>query len=62
MAATPLLEPEYVAVFDGRTLQPYQDGQTVEELVVATAVRVGPVRLIDNRIAYRANPAPERGV
>ena len=62
MAATPLLEPEYVSVFDGHTLQPYQDGQTVAELVVATAVRLGPVRLIDNRIAYRANPGPIQGV
>ncbi|WP_420460757.1 pantoate--beta-alanine ligase [Neolewinella sp.] len=62
IAATPLLEPEYVTVFDGHTLQPYQDGQPVEELVVATAVRVGPVRLIDNRIAYRANPSDRPGV
>lgn len=45
-----LLQPEYVEVFDGDTLLPYEDGAPVEELVVATAVRVGPVRLIDNRI------------
>ena len=62
MAATPLLHPEYVTVFDGYSLQPYRDGQAVEELVVATAVRVGPVRLIDNRIAYRANPSDRPGV
>ena len=62
IAATPLLDPEYVTVFDGHSLAPYEDGQAVEELVVATAVRVGPVRLIDNRIAYRANPGDRPGV
>jgi pantoate--beta-alanine ligase len=56
LSKVPLLEPEYVEVVDGSTLLPYQDGQPVKELVVAAAVRVGSVRLIDNRIAYRANP------
>ncbi|THH41938.1 pantoate--beta-alanine ligase [Neolewinella litorea] len=56
MQAVPLLEPEYVEVVDGDTLLPYQDGEPVRELVVATAVRVGAVRLIDNRIAITANP------
>lgn len=56
MREQPLLAPEYVEVVDGDTLQPYQDGEPVRELVVATAVRVGDVRLIDNRIALRANP------
>ncbi|PPK85973.1 pantothenate synthetase [Neolewinella xylanilytica] len=62
MAAIPVLQPEYVEVIDGTTLLPYQDGDPVEELVVAAAVRVGEVRLIDNRIAYRANPEASRGV
>ena len=56
------LDPEYVEVVDGTTLEPYADGSPVEELVVLTAVRVGEVRLIDNRIAYRANPSDERRV
>ena len=56
LATVPLLEPEYVEIVDGDTLLPYEDKQPVRELVVAAAVRVGPVRLIDNRIAYRANP------
>lgn len=46
-----LLDPEYVQIFDGDTLLPYLDGDNVRELVVATAVRCGDVRLIDNRIA-----------
>lgn len=45
-----LLDPEYVQIFDGDTLLPYEDGDKVRELVVATAVRCGAVRLIDNRI------------
>jgi pantoate--beta-alanine ligase len=45
-----LLDPEYVQIFDGDTLLPYVDGDNVRELVVAAAVRCGPVRLIDNRI------------
>ena len=56
LAAEPGLEPEYVSVFDGDTLQPYRDGEPVRELVVATAARLGRVRLIDNRIALAANP------
>lgn len=44
------LNPEYVSIFDGATLQPWQEGAEAEELVVATAVQCGPVRLIDNRI------------
>ena len=51
MQAHPQLEPEYVSVFNGRTLQPAaaadNDG---DGLVVATAVHCGPVRLIDNVI------------
>ena len=57
LAAVPGLAPEYVAVVDGATLEPYTDGNPVEELVVLTAVRVGEVRLIDNRIALPANPS-----
>ncbi|MGB3798535.1 MAG: pantoate--beta-alanine ligase [Lewinella sp.] len=57
MSALPYLQPEYVEVVDARTLLPYEDGQAVEELAVVAAVRVGEVRLIDNRIAYRANPS-----
>lgn len=45
-----LLDPEYIQIFDGDTLLPYEDGNEVRELVVATAVHCGPVRLIDNRI------------
>jgi len=45
-----LLDPEYVQIFDGDTLLPYQEGDNVRELVVATAVKCGKVRLIDNRI------------
>lgn len=45
-----LLQPEYVSVFDGDTLQPWQEGEAARELVVATAVHCGPVRLIDNLI------------
>jgi pantoate--beta-alanine ligase len=48
-----LLDPEYVQIFDGDTLLPYKDGDKVRELVVAAAVRCGPVRLIDNRIVGR---------
>lgn len=44
------LEPEYVHVFDGETLLPYGGRPTRRETVVAAAVHVGPVRLIDNRI------------
>ena len=44
----PLLTPEYVSIFDGDTLQPWQEGRPARELVVATAVHCGPVRLIDN--------------
>jgi len=51
-----LLDPEYVQIFDGDTLLPYGDGDDVRELVVATAVHCGPVRLIDNRIVPPANP------
>ncbi|WP_020568703.1 pantoate--beta-alanine ligase [Neolewinella persica] len=51
-----LLDPEYVQIFDGDTLLPYLDGDNVRELVVATAVRCGDVRLIDNRIVDLPNP------
>ena len=56
MLASPLLEPEYVEVVDGQTLMPYFDGDVVGALVVATAVRVGSVRLIDNHVFTIANP------
>ena len=58
----PLIVTEYIEAVDGQTLEPYQDGDSVPELVVAAAVRIGPVRLIDNRIAYRANSAARPGV
>lgn len=48
LAANELLAPEYVEVCDGDTLLPYEDGFPAREIVVATAVRCGPVRLIDN--------------
>ncbi|OAV46226.1 pantoate--beta-alanine ligase [Lewinella sp. 4G2] len=50
MAHHELLAPEYVSIFDGDTLQPWAADAPVRELVVATAVRCGPVRLIDNFI------------
>lgn len=50
-----LLDPEYVQIFDGDTLLPYLNGDNVRELVVATAVRCGKVRLIDNRIVDLPN-------
>ena len=56
MAAVAPLVPEYVAVVDGTTLLPYEDGTDAQEVVVAAAVRVGEVRLIDNRIILPANP------
>lgn len=52
MAADPALEPEYLEVFNGDTLQPWQQGEEARTVAVATAVRCGPVRLIDNRIAF----------
>ncbi len=56
-----LLRPEYVSVFDGLSLQPWQRGMLASEVVVATAVHCGPVRLIDNLIVNstdtpKANP------
>lgn len=45
-----LLDPEYVEICDGDSLLSYNDGDDVREIVVATAVRCGSVRLIDNRI------------
>ena len=50
MEAHPRLQPEYVTVFNGATLQPWSAGQSAPEIVVATAVHCGPVRLIDNVI------------
>jgi len=50
MSRHPLLRPEYVSVFDGDTLQPWLENNPSRELVVATAVHCGPVRLIDNYI------------
>ena len=52
MTADPALQPEYVEVFDGDTLLPWAQGEAAREVVVATAVRCGGVRLIDNRIVY----------
>lgn len=46
----PLLDPEYVEICDGDTLLPYENGAPVREVLVATAVRCGPIRLIDNRL------------
>lgn len=50
MAADPVLELEYIDVFDGDTLLSWNPGDTAREVAVATAVRCGPVRLIDNMI------------
>ncbi len=56
LRAHPLLEPEYVEVVDGDTLLPYQDGAPAREVVAATAVHAGSVRLIDNRTLRPPNP------
>jgi pantoate--beta-alanine ligase len=56
MRREPLLEPEYVAVVDGHSLAPYENEPRSDTVVVLTAVRVGEVRLIDNRIARAPNP------
>lgn len=50
LRADPALFPEYVEVFDGDTLLPWNTGEPVREVVVATAVHCGAVRLIDNMI------------
>lgn len=52
----PLLNPEYVEVFTGNDLLPYRGGPANAEIVVACAVRCGPVRLIDNQIAIPSQP------
>ena len=50
LRADPDLEPEYVEVVHGTTLQPLSAGEDRAAGVILTAVRVGPVRLIDNRL------------
>lgn len=50
MANDPALDPEYVEIFDGDTLLPWNRGNEAREVAVAAAVRCGKVRLIDNRI------------
>lgn len=50
LARHPRLKPEYVEVCDGDSLLPYVQGAEAREVVVATAVWCGPVRLIDNRL------------
>ena len=50
LAAHPLLDPEYVEVFAGDTLLPWARGEPAREVAVATAVRCGTVRLIDNMV------------
>ncbi|MEM9259933.1 MAG: pantoate--beta-alanine ligase, partial [Bacteroidota bacterium] len=53
IAKHPLLEPEYLEVAHGDTLLPFAEGDATEEIVVATAVHCGPVRLIDNMVVKR---------
>ncbi|MEM1359820.1 MAG: pantoate--beta-alanine ligase, partial [Bacteroidota bacterium] len=53
LAKHPLLEPEYLEIAHGNTLLPFSDGDAAEEIVVATAVHCGPVRLIDNMVLMR---------
>jgi pantoate--beta-alanine ligase len=48
MRAFPLVRPEYVAVVDAATLAPVRDTRAARRLLIATAARVGPARLIDN--------------
>ncbi|MFT7121182.1 MAG: pantoate--beta-alanine ligase [Neolewinella sp.] len=50
LSSNPLLHPEYMEVCDGDTLQSYVPGTVAREIVIATAVRCGPVRLIDNHV------------
>ncbi|MGB3545735.1 MAG: pantoate--beta-alanine ligase [Saprospiraceae bacterium] len=45
---TPGLRPEYLSVFDGRSLQPIGGTEGVDSVVAAAAVWAGEVRLIDN--------------
>ncbi len=60
LAGIPLLQPEYIEVVDGSTLLPYQDGDPAEEVVATAAVRVGEVRLIDNRIVFNSVSTPAK--
>lgn len=53
------LDPEYVHIFDGDTLLPFTDGAAAREVVVATAVRCGEIRLIDNRLMREEPPVAD---
>jgi len=44
----PHVHEEYIAVVDARTLQPCQDAQAGQRVLVVVAARVGRARLIDN--------------
>ncbi len=50
LSETAALRPEYLSVFDGRTLQPITATKGVDSVVAAAAVWAGEVRLIDNLI------------
>ena len=42
------LQPEYIEIVDGRTLQPLSNAEESDHIVVCTAAWAGDVRLIDN--------------
>ena len=50
LEADPELRPEYVEICNGETLEQFVPGQPFREVVIATAVHCGPVRLIDNMV------------
>ena len=54
LAAEPLAQPEYVEVFDAIDLTPVTDlgAHPPDRVRIATAVRFGAVRLIDNRALF----------
>ncbi len=51
----PGFKPEYFSIVDGITLQPIKDFEDSDFVVACTAVWVGEIRLIDNRILKGGN-------
>lgn len=54
LAQEPLLEPDYLGIADIRSLEPISEWGDRIEAVALVAVRLGPVRLIDNITLKRA--------
>lgn len=48
LVASPGVQPEYLTVVDGHTLEPLSNGQNPTLVVACVAAKVGGVRLIDN--------------